>query len=53
MDRYNVVLTAARTVTGDDGVATQQPKGTVVNVILWDGVTPYDPGEGLALVKAA
>ena len=24
--------------------------GTVVNVIVWDGVQPYDPGEGLTLV---
>jgi hypothetical protein len=27
--------------------------GTVVNVIVWDGVTPYDPGEGLTLVPMA
>lgn len=25
--------------------------GAVVNVILWDGVTPYDPGEGLTLAE--
>lgn len=23
--------------------------GLCVNVIIWDGVTPYDPGEGLAV----
>jgi hypothetical protein len=25
--------------------------GTVINVIVWDGETPYDPGEGITLVK--
>ena len=24
--------------------------GKVVNVVVWDGVQPYDPGEGLELV---
>lgn len=24
--------------------------GIVVNIILWDGVSPYDPGAGLTLV---
>ena len=23
----------------------------VINVIVWDGKTPYDPGEGITLVK--
>lgn len=23
--------------------------GTVINIILWDGVTPFDPGEGCTL----
>ena len=23
----------------------------VINVIVWDGETPYDPGEGITLVK--
>ena len=26
--------------------------GLVVNVIEWDGITDYDPGEGLELVLA-
>jgi hypothetical protein len=26
--------------------------GVVVNVILWDGETPYDPGEGATLVQS-
>lgn len=25
-------------------------QGKIANVIEWDGVTPYDPGEGLQLV---
>lgn len=24
----------------------------IVNAILWDGVSPYDPGEGLTLIEA-
>ncbi|BCI68059.1 hypothetical protein [Acetobacter aceti] len=27
-----------------------EPVGHVVNIIMWDGVTPYTPGDGLALV---
>lgn len=26
-------------------------KGNVVNVSLWDGVTPWQPGEGLKAIK--
>jgi hypothetical protein len=26
--------------------------GEVVNVVMWDGVAPYDPGEGLTLRPA-
>lgn len=26
--------------------------GEIVNEILWDGVTPYDPGPGYVLVPA-
>lgn len=31
--------------------AVVDSEDVVVNVILWDGVTEYDPGEGLALVR--
>jgi hypothetical protein len=27
--------------------------GTILNVIEWDGVTPYDPGTGLKLLPGA
>lgn len=27
-----------------------EPVGYVVNVVVWDGSTPYSPGDGLALV---
>lgn len=26
--------------------------GTVINVIIWDGVTAYDPGPGNTLVRS-
>ena len=26
--------------------------GVVINVIVWDGVTPYDPGEGITVVQS-
>ena len=26
--------------------------GNVVNVIVWDGITPYNPGAGLTLVQS-
>jgi hypothetical protein len=25
--------------------------GNVINIILWDGVTPYNPGIGFSLVE--
>lgn len=53
MERYHVLLTAPRTVTDDQGDATVQPAGTIINTVMWDGVTPYDPGTGCALVRAA
>lgn len=33
--------------------ALTDKSGAVVNVILWDGVTPYDPGEELTLAEYA
>lgn len=33
--------------------AITNQSGDVVNVILWDGVTPYDPGEGFSVVEYA
>ena len=30
----------------------QQSDNVVVNVIMWDGVQPYDPGEGLFLIQS-
>jgi hypothetical protein len=32
--------------------ATVDSSNTVVNVILWDGVTPYDPGDGFILIQS-
>lgn len=26
------------------------PTGTVANAIVWDGVTPFDPGEGFTVI---
>lgn len=26
--------------------------GVITNMVMWDGKTPYDPGEGLTLVPA-
>lgn len=25
--------------------------GNIVNTIVWDGVTPYEPGDGMTLVE--
>jgi hypothetical protein len=37
-------------VTGDGRYAITDNGGLVANVILWDGATPYDPGDGLDLI---
>lgn len=26
--------------------------GTVINVIVWDGETPFDPGDGVTLIRS-
>ena len=33
--------------------AVIDPAGLVVNIILWDGASAYDPGAGNALVQSA
>jgi hypothetical protein len=45
MALYNVISTAP-TMT-QDGTAIQA--GGIVNVVEWDGITPFNPGAGLTL----
>jgi hypothetical protein len=53
MPAYNVVTTTPTFGPGPDGNGTVEfPVGTVVNRIIWDGETEYEPGEGLALEPA-
>ena len=50
-DRYAVYAT--KDVPSPNPETTADlPKGTVVNVIVWDGKTDYDPGDDLAAVKS-
>lgn len=44
--RYKIVLTQARQM-GDEML----PVGSVINIIVWDGATPYAPEEGTELVE--
>jgi hypothetical protein len=46
---YFVYSTAAYT----DASGNQFAACTVINAIVWDGVTPYNPGAGLRLIAAA
>lgn len=54
VDRYLIITTAAieRTEFDVDGNVVQITiaPGTVVNTVLWDGVTPWSPGEGMQAV---
>ena len=53
-DRYLIITTAAieRTELDADGNVSQITiaPGTIMNTVLWDGVTPWSPGEGLRAV---
>ena len=40
---YNVVTTVDMDQTDAEGNMVTIPAGTVINTILWDGVTPYQP----------
>ena len=35
-----------------DTYAVLNSENIVVNLIVWDGVTPYDPGAGMRIVAA-
>ena len=54
VDRYLIITTAAieRTELDANGNVSQITiaPGTVVNTVLWDGVTPWNPGEGMQAV---
>ena len=53
-NRYLIITTAAieRTELDADGNVAQITiaPGTVVNTVLWDGVTLWNPGEGMRAV---
>lgn len=53
---YSVITTAETTRIDFDAdgtlVEVTIPAGTVVNTVLWDGETPWHPGEGLRAVPA-
>lgn len=50
--RYAVISSIETSGIDDDGNPITIPTGTVVNAILWDGVTPYDPGPNLRLQQS-
>jgi len=63
MGRYNVVATIAQTHTEQNDLddsdepitvtVTDVAVGDIVNVVLWDGVTPYEVETGFELVKVS
>jgi len=53
MQRYVVITTTETTnsqIILDKLHLITVPVGEVVNTVLWDGVTPWNPGEGLRAV---
>jgi hypothetical protein len=50
--RYILYSTVPFTVPQQDGSDIEYPANTVVNVIVWDGVTKYDPGDNLAIAQS-
>ena len=53
-DRYLIITTAAieRTELDANGNVSQITiaPGTIINTVLWDGATPWNPGEGMQAV---
>ena len=53
-DRYLIITTAAieRTELDADGNVSQITiaPGTIMNTVLWDGVPPWKPGEGMRAI---
>lgn len=47
---FRVVTTADRPGFDAEGNPVTHPPGTVMNRIMWNGVSEYDPGEGYELV---
>jgi len=47
MARYAIVTTSPQAGFDNDGNPVTLEAGTVVNVVEWDGVTPWEPGAGL------
>ena len=45
--RYVTICTAPYPGTDASGNPVMLPAGTVIDEIVWDGVTPYDPGPNL------
>ena len=54
VDRYLIITTAAieRTELGADGNVSQITiaPGTIMNTVLWDGESDWNPGEGMQAV---
>lgn len=50
--RYVLYSTIPVSVRQEDGSMIDYPANTVVNVIVWDGVQYYNPGENLALAQS-
>ena len=54
---YFIVATVEteRTELDADGSPTQVTvaPGTIMNTVIWDGVTPWEPGEGLQVVRVS
>lgn len=53
MARYVVYPTQAMAGFDEEGQPITIPAFTVINAIVWDGVSPYNPGAGLALAPSA
>lgn len=48
MEKSYLVVSTAQTVASD---GTSQPAGTAFNRVMWDGVTPFDPGRNMELIR--
>ena len=51
-DRYVLVLTEPQPGYDGDGNPITLEPGTVVNSIVWDGESHYDPGPAYRIVKS-
>jgi hypothetical protein len=49
MANYNVITTVDIEQINPDGTTTVIPFGSIINTVIWDGITPWTPPDNTTL----